>query len=295
MLLRFDWLSRDFQSLLEKIVEHLQLSKPLYEVIDKSRNNAYVSVRARSGRPRFVFFGGPAVTVEESREREAQKAVQKLRARFNIRVSDFTSERVKMLSFCGKLIKHKCVALLHRKHGAAAPTRQGNLRNKSLTARPHVSVDYVAFLDIVGRKTGAFIILVKAVWVEGHESSVAVQQAAKKGVFYLVSKYRLEIIDVNYGDAAPLSLECARLGGGYLALKSRLAKQEAESSLAVQPSSFRSEKYLRSPRRTPCDRQMRRRRGVSPAHVASSGARPTRPLVAGLQNWRLLLSVRRHA
>ncbi|XP_021725357.1 uncharacterized protein LOC110726110 isoform X2 [Chenopodium quinoa] len=101
-----------FRPLLGQMVD---FSEPVYDFIDKARNNACVRVKTENGKSEFVFFGGEANAVHESQERAAQKAVQKLMSHFGVRVSDFTSDRARMYQLCSKLYKHKVAELCSEK------------------------------------------------------------------------------------------------------------------------------------------------------------------------------------
>lgn len=100
-----------FQPLLRHITECLQFPLPVYDFLDISKNNVCVAVRTESGPIAYVYIGGEASTLEESCDRDAEKAVRSLMRKYDVIVEDFTSSMNKELEICSRLYHLKRVEL----------------------------------------------------------------------------------------------------------------------------------------------------------------------------------------
>ncbi|XP_021726499.1 uncharacterized protein LOC110693657 isoform X2 [Chenopodium quinoa] len=295
-----------FQPLLGQLVDCLNFPKPIYGFIDKDRNNACVCIRTECGKSEFVFFGGEANTVQESQERAAQKAVQKLMSQFGVQVSDFTSNRARMYQLCSKLFKHKVVELCREK-GIEMPTAQKNLGKKPSNEVIHVTIDFVSFLGAVVTRTGAEVSPLETIWVEdlGFVSWLTVscphngaemeciysdpcpevtgvkQKAAKRAIHYLVTKYSLEIIDANYGAALEKSVACNAFKSRFYQLKEHLAARE-ENFAGDECLTPTSERFQIPKVGVPPPAPMKRRSATPLDAASSSTIRVSEPLVSGI-------------
>ncbi|XP_021729251.1 uncharacterized protein LOC110696277 [Chenopodium quinoa] len=245
-----------FQPILEKVVAWLQFSSPVYGFIDAAKNNVFVRVYGPNSRTKFIFYGGDAATVEESRERAAHKAVKRLVCRFNVRVSDFTYERMKMYRLCVKLYKNLCAELVHNREDLSRIRAECSTREDVPFHDVHVGLDFVQFLGVLVRKTGVTASGIETTKLEGHgymswlmvtcshnsigmecifsdpcpERDLAEQRVAKKACFFISSVPNLDIVDVNYGAAAKLSAECSLIRERYLVLKSHVQCLQGSST-----------------------------------------------------------------
>uniref|UniRef100_A0A803MXM4 DRBM domain-containing protein n=2 Tax=Chenopodium quinoa TaxID=63459 RepID=A0A803MXM4_CHEQI len=251
-----------FRPLLGQMVD---FSEPVYDFIDKARNNACVRVKTENGKSEFVFFGGEANAVHESQERAAQKAVQKLMSHFGVR---------------------------------------SNLGKKSSDEVLHVTIDFVGFLGVIVTQTGADVSPLETIWVKGlgfvawltvtclhsrgeleciysdacPEINSAMQKAAKRAIHYLVTRYNLEIVDANYGVSLEKSAACSALKERFYQLKRCLAAREEmfADDECLTPNSKRNQiPKISLPPAAPI-----RRRSTTPLSAASSSR--TEPLVYGI-------------
>uniref|UniRef100_A0A803M7B4 Uncharacterized protein n=1 Tax=Chenopodium quinoa TaxID=63459 RepID=A0A803M7B4_CHEQI len=177
-----------FQPLLEKVVAWLHFPSPVYGFIDADKNNVFVRVNRPNSRARFIFYGGDASSVEESRERAAHKAVKRLICRFSVWVSDFTYERIKMYPFLGVLVRKTGVTVT-----AIETTKlegHGYMSWLMVTCPPNNIPMECIFSDPCP------------------ETTIAEQRVAKKACFFIASVFNLEIVDANYGAAVKISEEC---------------------------------------------------------------------------------------
>ncbi|XP_021776452.1 uncharacterized protein LOC110740281 [Chenopodium quinoa] len=216
-----------FVPLLERVTECLRFPKPVYGVSPGGRNSVYVRVRLETG-PGCIYYlgGGEETTMEASREKAAQKAVQGLMKRYGVCVDDFTFEKVKMYELCGSLFARKCGVLDHDEKTTFKCFREEIIYGEALNGVVHVSMDYVSFLTDVVKKTAALIVSFETVSVECkgfmcwimisfccnggdiecifsdtcYEVGVAELQAAKKAICFLAHRFNLVIIDANYGN-----------------------------------------------------------------------------------------------
>ncbi|XP_021763335.1 uncharacterized protein LOC110728036 [Chenopodium quinoa] len=237
-----------FQPLLEKIVSWLQFPPPSYGFVDATKNNAFVRVGRPNTRSRFIFYGGDASSVEESHERAAHKAVKRLIGRFNVRVDDFTHERLKMYRLCVKLYKNRCAELVQEREALNRIRSECISGENAAFHDTHVLVDFVQFLGVLVRKTGVTATAIETTMVQGHgyiswlmvscphtviamecifsdpcaEAAIAEQRVAKKASFFIASQFHLEIVDANYGTASKLSAGCSLMREKYLILKGHL-------------------------------------------------------------------------
>ncbi|XP_021756045.1 uncharacterized protein LOC110721203 isoform X3 [Chenopodium quinoa] len=247
-----------FQPLLEKVVAWLQFPSPVYGFIDAAKNNVFVRVSKPNCRTNFVFYGGDAASVEESRERAAHKAVKRLVSRFNVRVFDFTYERIKMYRLCVKLYKNRCAELVQHREDLNSIRAECSTREDVSFHDVHVAMDLAQFLGVLVRKTRVTVTGIETTRLDGHgymswlmvtyahnsiamecifsdpctEPAIAEQRVAKKACFFIASVFNLEIVDANYGAAAKMSGECSLIRERYLVLKGHIECLERN---VVQP------------------------------------------------------------
>uniref|UniRef100_A0A803LAA2 Uncharacterized protein n=2 Tax=Chenopodium quinoa TaxID=63459 RepID=A0A803LAA2_CHEQI len=295
-----------FRPLLGQLIDCLNFPKPVYGFIDRDRNNACVRIRTECGKSEFVFFGGEANTVEESQERAAQKAVQKLMNQFGVRVNDFTSDRARMYQLCSKLFKHKVVELCSEK-GIVMPGAQKVLGKKPSGDVVHVTIDFVGFLGAVVTRTGAEVSPLETIWVENlgfvswltvscphnggemeciysdacPELADARQKAAKRTIHYLVTKYNLEIIDANYGAILEKHVACSALKRRFYQLKEHLTARE-ENFATDECLTSTSERFRIPEIGLPPAAPVKRRSVTALDAASSSTVRVAEPLVSGI-------------
>ncbi|XP_021713933.1 uncharacterized protein LOC110682034 [Chenopodium quinoa] len=247
-LIRWNKVFVPFQPLLEKVVAWLKFPSPVYGFIDFAKNNVFVRVNKPNSRARFIFYGGDASSAEESRERAAHKAVKRLICRFNVQVSDFTYERIKMYRLCVKLYKNRCAELVQDREDLSRIRAECSTKEVVPFNDVHVLVDFAQFLGVLVRKTGVTVTAIETTKLEGHgymswlmvtcphnsiamecifsepcpETNIAEQRVAKKACFFIASVFNLEIVDANYGAVAKISEECSLIREKYSLLKGHL-------------------------------------------------------------------------
>ncbi|KAK9672680.1 hypothetical protein RND81_12G116800 [Saponaria officinalis] len=263
-----------FCPLLQHITDSLKFPCPIYQVLDEAHNSAVVSVKTYCGPISYSYVGGPELTLADSCEKAAQRAVRDLMTKFGVVVEDITLNKRLALQQCADYYRLKSIAL--EKLETSIPTHTPCVTtNNPPNPKISVSVDYMSVLRTIYRNCKISSTPVETV---EHSSGVytswmtitapnqfplgtcifsdrcgdlvkAKNSLAKKAIEYLMPLYGIEIVDANYNPEADryAAVACALERETYLTLKERVFGIIEE----VKPSCLLVESDCATPRSRP--------------------------------------------
>ncbi|XP_021725787.1 uncharacterized protein LOC110692999 isoform X4 [Chenopodium quinoa] len=240
--------SISFSCLLQQVVEYLKIPQPAYYLVDARKNAVKLVLETDPGLGFYVYEGGPAKTVGESREIAAEKGVRSLRMEYNIQVEDLTSKKIKKLQRCEFLYQMKRIKLesMEREAGKV-PVKWPDVPNHK-RCKKYVCIDYMDVLRTLTVETKARVSAVNTFklgpekfisWLTIYAPTIATgmecvfsaaradckatkQEAARRAVDFLRTAYNLDIVDLNYGNGVYAGIKCSLARESYLVAKERV-------------------------------------------------------------------------
>uniref|UniRef100_A0A803LWN6 Uncharacterized protein n=1 Tax=Chenopodium quinoa TaxID=63459 RepID=A0A803LWN6_CHEQI len=232
-----------FQCLLNQVIGFLKLAAPTYSLTGITGNAVTLTLVTDCDLSPYIFEGGPAVTLDASREFAAEQATRFLRAEYGLQIHDLSSEAKYRLDLCAFLYEMKRIAI----DSLNKPKPPEKNRWPVPPVRPHgdkyICIDYIDVLRVVVVATKARVSVIEVAelattkWVAWltvyppgsidmeciysqvmSSCKAAKQDAAKRAIQFLRICYNVDIIDLNHGKGVYSGIKCALSRESYMSI-----------------------------------------------------------------------------